>query len=166
MQQEHSPGEIATEPARILAIDDDDLTLAIMRRLLEAENYLVDTTTSAADALARLQKNHYDAILCDMWMGSMNGREFYQQLKEECPGYQNRLIFVTGDLASEATWEFIDERHLPYILKPFNRSDLLRKVLEIVGERAPAPAPAGPVANVEPGGGTPPAPPLPLQGLR
>ncbi|MBI4442360.1 MAG: diguanylate cyclase [Acidobacteria bacterium] len=152
MQQENGPGEIATEPARILAIDDDDLTLAIMRRLLEAENYLVDTTTSAADALVQLQKNPYDAILCDMWLGSMNGREFYQQLKEECAGYQNRLIFVTGDLASEATWEFIDERHLPYILKPFNRSDLLRKVRDIVGERAPAPAPVGPVPSVEPGG--------------
>src|SRR3990172_3179042 len=99
MQQGHSPGDTATEPTRILAIDDDELTLAIVRRLLVAENYLVDTTTSAVDALARLQNNQYDAILCDMWMGGMNGREFYQQLKEDGVGYQTRLIFVTVDIA-------------------------------------------------------------------
>ena len=137
-----------TEPARILVIDDDELTLAILRRLLEAENYIVDATTSAAEALARLPENHYDAILCDMWMGGMNGKEFFLKLKDDFPEYPGRLIYVTGDLASEATWQFIDERHLPYVLKPFNRLELYRKVREIVGER---PAPVAPVSSDQPG---------------
>ena len=126
----------ATEPVRILVIDDDELTLAILRKLLEAENYEVDMFMAASEALAKLSQNHYDAILCDMWMSGMNGKEFYQEVKKDFPEYQRKLIFVTGDLASEATWEFIDERHLPYVLKPFSRSELQRKVREIVGDRA------------------------------
>lgn len=152
MQQPPGYGNPAGETARVLAIDDDELTLAILRRLLETENYAVETATSAPDALARLREKQYDAILCDMWLGAgMNGREFYQRLKEDFAEYPARLILVTGDVASEATWEFIDERHLPYILKPFNRAELLRKVREIVGERPAAPVPVRSGLKLEPG---------------
>ncbi len=136
----------ATEPARILVIDDDEMTLVITRKLLETENYVVEVSSSAREALARLPQNRYDAILCDMWMAGMTGKEFYQQLKKEFPQYQERIIFVTGDVASEATWEFIDERRLPYVLKPLSPRELRRKVREVIGE---PPAVAPPV-SIEP----------------
>ncbi|MBI4463994.1 MAG: diguanylate cyclase, partial [Acidobacteria bacterium] len=92
--------------------------------------------------LAKLPEHRYDAILCDMWMGEMSGKEFYLQVKTEFPEYQRRIIFVTGDLASEATWDFIDERKLPYLLKPFSRNELQRKLRKVIGELPAAPQPA------------------------
>ena len=131
-----------TEPPKVLVIDDDELALVVIRKLLEAENCVVDVFSSPQDALAKIPGTRYDAILCDMWMGEMNGKDFYQQLRQDFPEYQRRVIFVTGDLASEATWDFIDERHLPYILKPFSRPELRRKLHEVIGEwPAAAPAP-------------------------
>lgn len=123
------------EPAKILVIDDDELTLTILRKLLEAEDYQVETCSSGAEALARLSHSRYDAILCDMWMAGMTGKEFYLQLKQDFSEYQRKVIFVTGDIAGEATWEFIDEGHLPYVIKPISRPLLRRKVQEIVGEQ-------------------------------
>ena len=140
-----------TEPAKILVIDDDEMALVIMRKLLEAENCSVEVLTSAREALAKLPENHYDAILCDMWMAGMNGKEFYEQLKNDFPEYQRRVIFVTGDIASEATWDFIDDRHLPYVIKPFSRPELRRKLHQVLGKRPVVAQPGKPVQAAEPG---------------
>ena len=131
-----------TEAARILVIDDDDLTLTILRKMLEADGYEVEVCSSGSEALSRLLHCSFDTILCDMWMSGMNGKDFYLQLKQGFPEYQRRVVFITGDIASEATWEFIDERHLPYVIKPISRPLLRRKVEEIIGDR-PVRQPAG-----------------------
>ncbi len=141
----------AQEPAKILAIDDDEMALVIMRKLLEAEDCSVEVLTSPREALAKLPENRYDAILCDMWMAEMNGKEFYEQVKNDFPEYQRRVIFVTGDIASEATWDFIDDRHLPYVIKPFSRPELRRKLQQVLGERPVVPQPKKPVTTVAPG---------------
>jgi len=150
----HGAGTMTgSEPPKILVVDDDELALVVMRKLLEAENCAADVSSSPQDALTKLPGTRYDAILCDMWMGEMNGKEFYQQLKKDFPDYLRRIIFVTGDLASESTWEFIDERHLPYILKPFSRPELRRRLQEVIGDRlavaAPQTAAAPPWDGVE-----------------
>lgn len=124
---------------KILVIDDDELTLTILRKLLEADSFEVEACSSAPDALALLAARTYDAILCDMWMAGMGGREFYLKLKEDFPDYTRKIVFVTGDIASESTWEFIDERQLPYIIKPISRPLLRQRVVDIVGERVVAP---------------------------
>ena len=123
------------EKPRVLVIDDDELALVVMRRLLEAENCDAEVSSSPQEALTKLPNSSFDAILCDMWMGEMTGKDFYQAVRKDFPDYQRKVIFVTGDLASEATWDFIDERHLPYILKPFSRPELRRRLLEVVGEK-------------------------------
>ena len=108
------------ESSRVLVIDDDDLVLVIIRKMLEAEMFSVDVSVSAREALDRLPKTRYDAIFCDMWMPGMTGKDFYEQLKKEFPEYQSRIIFLTGDVTSEATWDFIEQERLPYVLKPFS----------------------------------------------
>ena len=71
-------------------------------------------------------------------MPGMTGKDFYNQVEKEFPEYQNRIIFLTGDIASEMTWEFIEQKRLPYILKPVSAPELQRKLREVIGERAKA----------------------------
>ena len=126
------------ESSRVLVIDDDDLVLTIIRKMLDAELFSVDVSVSAREALGRLPETRYDAILCDMWMPGMTGKDFYNQVKKEFPEYQSRIIFLTGDIASETTWEFIEQKRLPYILKPVSAPELKRKLREVMGERLKA----------------------------
>ena len=123
------------EPIKVLIIDDDELAWSVMRKLLDAESCVADVSSSPQQVLSKLPEKRYDAILCDMWMGDMTGQDFYLQIKQNFPEYQRKIIFVTGDLASETIWEFIEERQLPYILKPFSRPELRRRLREVVGER-------------------------------
>ena len=129
----------ANQP-KVLVIDDDELMLTIVRKMLEGQGLSVDVAQSAREALDRLPKNGYNAILCDMLMPGMSGAEFYQQVNKEFPEYKRRIVFLTGDIASEATWEFIEERHLPYVLKPFGARELHQKLRELVGEPFFAPS--------------------------
>jgi len=123
------------EPSKVLVIDDDDMVLIILRKLLEAEMFQVDVVLSARDGLTRLPEKHYDIILCDMWMPGMSGKEFYYQVRRDFPEYQDRIILLTGDIASEVTWDFIEQRRLPYVLKPVSPPELRRKLEEVMGER-------------------------------
>jgi diguanylate cyclase (GGDEF)-like protein len=126
---------MSSDAIRVLVVDDDEMTRTILGRLLEAEDYEVEICSSGSEALSRLLHCDYDVILCDMWMTGMSGKEFYLLLKQGFPEYQRRIVFITGDIASESTWEFIDERRLPYVIKPISRPLLRRKVEEVVGER-------------------------------
>ncbi len=136
------------EPIKILVIDDDEMALVIARKILEAEQFTVECCPSAQEALSRLAKNRYNAIFCDIWMPGMSGQEFYQQLKTDFPEYRSRIIFVTGDMASEATWDFIEERRLPYLIKPFHIPELRKKLREVIGEGAVS-SPPSPKKDIE-----------------
>ena len=126
------------ESIRVLVIDDDDLVLATISKMLQADTFSVDVSFSAREALSRLPETRYDAILCDMWMPGMTGKDFYNQVEKEFPEYQSRIVLLTGDIASEATWDFIEEKRLPYVLKPVSHPDLRRKLREVMGEGAKA----------------------------
>ena len=132
------------ESSRVLVIDDDDLVLATISKMLQADMFSVDVSFSAREALSRLPETRYDAILCDMWMPGMTGKDFYNQVKKEFPEYQSRIVLLTGDIASEATWDFIEEKRLPYVLKPVSHPDLRRKLREVMGEKRKAEAKKGP----------------------
>ena len=132
------------ESSRVLVIDDDDLVLTTLDKMLKAEMFSVDVSVSAREALGRLPETRYDAIIVDMWMPGMTGKDFYNQVKKEFPDYQGRIIFLTGDIASEATWDFIEEKRLPYLLKPVSQPELRRKLREVIGEGLKVPSKKGP----------------------
>ena len=131
------------ESSRVLVIDDD-LVLATLDKMLKAEMFSVDVSVSARDALGRLPETRYDAIICDMWMPGMTGKDFYNQVEKEFPDYLGRIIFLTGDIASEATWDFIEEKRLPYLLKPVSQPELRRKLQQVIGEELKVPSKKGP----------------------
>ena len=122
-----------SDEIKILAVDDDESTLIVLRKMLEVERYVADTANSAREALDKLRDNRYDAILCDMWMPEMSGREFYEYLEREFPGVQKKVIFMTADAAGESTWDFIDGQNLPYVMKPFNRTTLVQRLTDVIG---------------------------------
>ncbi len=129
-------------PAKILVVDDDEMILTVVGKILHAAGFSTEVSLSASDALDLLCQSSYDAILCDMWMPAMTGSELYLKLEKEFPQYQSRMVFMTGDLVSEVTWNFIEERNLPYVLKPIVPEDLIRKLTQLLGVKAMAPAPS------------------------
>ena len=69
--------------ATILAVDDDEFNLKLLRHLLAAEGHAVRTAASGEDALCSVAEQLPDLVLLDVMMPGMSGFEVLRQLKAD-----------------------------------------------------------------------------------
>lgn len=125
---------------RVLLIDDDPAILDVVSRLLEVDDVLVDCESSARRALERMAGTAYDAILCDMRMPEMTGQQLYERVQKDFPELHGRFVLMTGDMASDQTWDLIERTHLHYVAKPIDFTQLLEKLREVTNGAISVPA--------------------------
>jgi two-component system NtrC family sensor kinase len=80
---------------KLLIVDDDRDLLRSLRRQLGVR-WSVTTAESVDHALAELEAQTFDAILCDLEMPERNGIDLYLALERSRPELIDRVIFVTG----------------------------------------------------------------------
>jgi len=111
---------------RILIIDDEELVLEALRRILR--NHEVHCVSSAGDALILIDRGeHFDVILSDVMMPRMTGIEFYEKLQRARPEMAGRVIFLTGAIAPRVE-DFLKSIPNLQITKPFD-IDLLHDTI-------------------------------------
>ncbi len=69
---------------KILAVDDMESTLMMLRLGLEAYHHTVLTALSGEDALEAFQSHEVDLVLCDLAMPGMNGWEVGKRIVDLC----------------------------------------------------------------------------------
>jgi CheY-like chemotaxis protein len=146
---------------RILVVDDDIMVRDSVGQVLEEEGYEVEYATDGRDALAKVKDEPPDAILLDVMMPGMNGRQFLQALRDDLGHADIPVVVMTAVQGIDA--------HRAYALgatdlveKPFDVDQLLNKVAlalfraqeyETIPERPPTRSFAGVHATAsEPGG--------------
>jgi len=109
---------------RILAVDDDQGILAVIRKALEKEGYLVDTLDDP-EKINPERLSDYQLILLDVMMPGTDGFTVCRRIREQvdCP-----ILFVTakteeGDLITGFGLGADD-----YIRKPFGLGELRARV--------------------------------------
>ncbi|HMX61709.1 MAG TPA: response regulator [Candidatus Sumerlaeota bacterium] len=113
--------------ARILAVDDENDILLIVRTSLKDE-YDVDTASSGAEALQKIQDNPPDLVILDMMMPEMDGIEVLEEIRRMTQTATTPVIFLTGVSDKAKIREALDKGTQYYITKPFNYNDLVSKV--------------------------------------
>jgi CheY-like chemotaxis protein len=127
---------MAPYPSRsILVIDDEVSLVRALARLLQRDGYVVATAHNGRHAMAALQAQRYDVILCDLRMPELDGRAFYAQLQQRVPALCQRVIFLTGDSSAADHQAFLAQCGRPWLDKPCSIA-VLRRVMEQVLERA------------------------------
>jgi CheY-like chemotaxis protein len=124
---------------RILLIDDEPHLTALVRQALEATGrYLIKEENHSLRALHAARHFQPDLILLDVLMPELDGREVAREMQAD-PALQDvPIIFVTS-LSPEGkigTLGFLSG--YTFIAKPFDISDLVNCVAEMLGEEAPA----------------------------
>ena len=84
-------------PATVLLIDDDASFVRGLARLLRRDSYTVHTADNGQHALAQLRAQHYDVVLCDLYMPALDGPALYAIVQQHDPALCQRMIFLTGD---------------------------------------------------------------------
>jgi CheY-like chemotaxis protein/HPt (histidine-containing phosphotransfer) domain-containing protein len=119
---------------RVLAVDDDAMTQRLLLiTLQQVGGFDATIVTSAADALALLDKNDYDVVISDAMMPDMNGRAFQRAARAR--GATLPIIILSAATPDELGWSLESEPGTAWLRKPFRPSELVRDVLRIVGRR-------------------------------
>lgn len=66
----------------ILAIDDEQVVVNAIVKILGNENFSVDTSTNSSEALAKINSNKYNLIICDIMMPDADGFEILNQVQK------------------------------------------------------------------------------------
>jgi CheY-like chemotaxis protein len=116
-----------TSKKRILAVDDENDVLLILKTALKDE-YDVSTATNGPDALVLASEQMPDLIILDMMMPDMDGFEVLDNLKADPKTAQIPVIFLTGVSDKSKIRKALDRGTKYYLVKPFDYQDLLTKV--------------------------------------
>jgi PAS domain S-box-containing protein len=126
----------------ILVVDDDALVAELLADLLAIDGHQVDTAPNGVVALTKLRERTYDLIVSDVKMPELDGPGLYGEVERRHPGLRRRFVFITGDLLSRETKEFLEQTGAPHFSKPVALEDVRRAVQRAL--RAPGSSPPGP----------------------
>jgi CheY-like chemotaxis protein len=112
-----------TIPTAILIVDDEIGIARGLARLLRRDGHQVDTACNGRQALALLQEQEYDLILCDLRMPDLDGPGLYHALEARQPEVLQRFIFLTGDTLSPDAEAFLAHAGVPRLIKPFSAAE-------------------------------------------
>jgi DNA-binding NtrC family response regulator len=113
--------------ANILVVDDTRSTVKALEVLLGREGYTVYTALSGADALAILEQQQIDVLLCDLKMPQMDGLTVLRQVKATDGELAVLLMSGQGDITTAVA--AMKEGACDYLVKPLN-SDAVRKAVQ------------------------------------
>jgi len=111
---------------KVLLVDDEADFLELMEERLVARGIEVSKSISAEDALARIEKDMFDAVILDLQMPGMNGLEALRQIKERRPEIQ--VILLTGHATVEKGVEAIKLGAMDFVEKPADLEVLEEKI--------------------------------------
>lgn len=114
---------------RILIVDDNLSLLRVSSIAVKKEGYEVEVAADAEAGLRLLAESGFDLVLVDQSMPGMKGIDFVHELHRR--NTNGMVAFMTGlDNADIADSGF------PYLLKPFNYSQLMRFVNSLLQKTA------------------------------
>lgn len=120
------------EGRKVLVLDDERDVLTLIKEILTADHFVVETVTDGDDALQMLKHGWFDIILCDWRMPGMAGRVFYEKLRSIKPAAATRLIFMTGDVLNEQTTAYLKDSGKICINKPFSLKEFRQIIKQLV----------------------------------
>ncbi len=121
-------------PARVLVVEDDDAIAQVLQRSLRMEGYEVRV---AGDGVAALDQAHAflpDVVILDLGLPLMDGIEVARTLREsdDVP-----ILVLSARDAVESRVEGLDSGADDYLVKPFERQELLARLRALLRRRPP-----------------------------
>lgn len=84
---------------QILIIDDEDPIRNLLARIIELEGYKVWKAADCQSALKQMNAQHFDVVLCDVFLPDGNGVDFIFDIKKAAPDAAIILLTAHGNIA-------------------------------------------------------------------
>lgn len=114
------------EKKKALVIDDEQIVLDSVSKILTAENYGVDVSLRGREGLDRAIQNNYDIVLTDILMPDIGGMKVLRDLKRAKPSLP--VIIITGYATVKSAVQAMKLGATDYLEKPFTPDQLIKAV--------------------------------------
>jgi len=117
---------------KVMIVDDMPIFLEYLRTTIDWETYgfeLVCEATNGEDALEKAEIFQPDLVLSDIKMPYMDGLMLTEKLSEMYP--QISVVLITGNSEFEYARRAIKLGVVDYIVKPFEKEELIRTLLKL-----------------------------------
>lgn len=127
--------ELAQQPAKILVIDSDNGSRALLKRRLSIYGHEVITSDSADGALKLLNERSIDAIFLNMELKGSSGYDFLLTLKENSKFKSIPVIMISSDSDIEMVVKCLEAGAEDYLVKPLNQTFLKARLSNCIAKK-------------------------------
>ena len=117
----------------ILVVDDDPLVLSLLKRLLAPLGFEVHETASAEAALALVNLEHPDVVLCDVRMPGRSGFDILQSIR--CAHPSTDVMLMTGYASVDGAAEALANGAADYLIKPLRPKEIVARIQALFQRR-------------------------------
>jgi CheY-like chemotaxis protein len=113
---------------RVLIVDDEPHVTRVLRLQLERAGYVVATALNGEAALAAIEQSRPDAVITDIQMPRLTGRELCEQIEERFPGRTFPILLLTSRAEVEHREWSQTMRNAVFLEKPASISRILAEL--------------------------------------
>lgn len=116
---------------KILVIDDEELVIESLKRLLKREGYNVTISKNGKEAMEKIKEEDFDLIISDIRIPEIDGVEIVKNIREYLKQKGKKSIpeiLITGYSSDEIFKQAKELKVADFIYKPFDIRDLLEIV--------------------------------------
>jgi len=120
---------------RVLVVEDEVRTAALLRRGLSEAGYSVDIAVDGPDAVWRASEFSYDAVVLDVMLPGYDGLEVCRRLRGRGRWAPVLMLTARDDLAARVRG--LDSGADDYLAKPFSFDELFARLRALIRRGAP-----------------------------
>ena len=122
-------------PPRVLVVEDDDAIAQVLMRSLRMEGYEVRVAEDGPAGLSHARGFLPDLVVLDLGLPGMDGLEVARELRRQSDDVP--ILVLTARDAVESRVEGLDAGADDYLVKPFERQELLARLRALLRRRPP-----------------------------
>jgi two-component system response regulator MprA len=123
-----------SQKARVLVVEDDEEIAGVLRRSLRLEGYDVKLAEDGVAALEQSSVFEPDAVVLDLGLPRLDGVEVARRLRADG---DVPILMLTARDSLEARVQGLDSGADDYLVKPFERQELLARIRALLRRRPP-----------------------------
>ena len=119
--------------ASILVVDDEQNIRSLVAATLELEGHSVTEAANGTEALNKIKRRQFDAVLLDIMMPEMNGYEVLEQIRQMPSRADTPVIVVTAKHDPTGLAREVERGAVDHVVKPFFPTELVGAVERAIG---------------------------------
>jgi len=113
------------QPRRVLIVEDEPSIRNILYVLLAGLGCEGDAVPDGQQALAKIRREEFDAVLLDLRCSNINAEDVVPQIQEVRPSLVGRVLVITGEVTDAATLDLIERHCLQHVPRHRIQQDML-----------------------------------------